>query len=464
MDESQLDALIDALESSLAWRSGAPTAAYDLLGQPPDALTALQRARLTLLSIDEVVRARSPADAARTIRRVRDQAMSGAHRALRARAEHALSVLFREIGDPSAAVEHAVAALHHDHDELDPVLRCRLPLAMADAFAESGRHDDARSHYGEALDRSETMNVPWMTLHVLNNWSYAELRAADLEAAAGLADRLQTLADQHAMPVLLVYVGTVAEILHTRGRSGEAIALLRRHLSGDQPHPLIDAAGCWLILADIERETGALVAAGESLARADELVTTYDLPALRVHAVRLHAELCAARGDHVSAYALHRCFHSEALELRSGARETRARTLRAVHEVSEARRESTRYREMSHRDPLTTLYNRRYVDEDLDRRLADGAPSPSPWSTSTTSSASTTPAPTRPVTPSWSASPASSRELQPERPTPTPPGSVVRSSSSCCPASTCPQHTGSPRASGVRSPAWTGPTSPVTSR
>jgi diguanylate cyclase (GGDEF)-like protein len=48
--------------------------------------------------------------------------------------------------------------------------------------------------------------------------------------------------------------------------------------------------------------------------------------------------------------------------------------MQAVYEVSEARRQSHRYRELSLRDPLTGLYNRRHVDEQLPALLRSGRP------------------------------------------------------------------------------------------
>jgi two-component system, cell cycle response regulator len=64
------------------------------------------------------------------------------------------------------------------------------------------------------------------------------------------------------------------------------------------------------------------------------------------------------------------------MELQSSQRDARARTLQAMYETTEARRQTRRYRELSLRDPLTGLYNRRYVDEQLPRLLGRGAGSP----------------------------------------------------------------------------------------
>ena len=78
------------------------------------------------------------------------------------------------------------------------------------------------------------------------------------------------------------------------------------------------------------------------------------------------------------------------MDLQSAERDARARALQAMYETTEARRQTRRYRELSLRDPLTGLYNRRYVDEQLPRLLAAHAGRPRgdawPCSTSTTSS------------------------------------------------------------------------------
>ena len=62
---------------------------------------------------------------------------------------------------------------------------------------------------------------------------------------------------------------------------------------------------------------------------------------------------------------LHRLFHADVTALHSAQRDARARALHAVFEATEARRASEHFREMAHRDALTGLYNRRYVNEQL---------------------------------------------------------------------------------------------------
>jgi hypothetical protein len=92
------------------------------------------------------------------------------------------------------------------------------------------------------------------------------------------------------------------------------------------------------------------------------------------------------------------------------------RNLREIDELQE------QLREQANRDPLTGLYNRRYLDSTLERELArckrDGNPWRSSSSTSITSSRSTTPTAIRPATkscsgsqPCWPAWPGQGRGL-----------------------------------------------------
>ena len=96
----------------------------------------------------------------------------------------------------------------------------------------------------------------------------------------------------------------------------------------------------------------------------------YGLTSIRVRARREQAELHAASDDFRAAYEEHKLYTDELTELQSAQRDARARTLQAMFETTEARRQTRRYRELSLRDPLTGLYNRRYVDDQLPRLLA----------------------------------------------------------------------------------------------
>nr|WP_255570865.1 GGDEF domain-containing protein [Cohnella sp. CFH 77786] len=90
------------------------------------------------------------------------------------------------------------------------------------------------------------------------------------------------------------------------------------------------------------------------------------------------AELYAASGRYREAYEEFRRFHAESEKLRSKEREARAKVLQAVFETEEAKRASEYYRNLAFRDPLTGLYNRRYIDMQVDEwirlSVVSGAP------------------------------------------------------------------------------------------
>jgi diguanylate cyclase (GGDEF)-like protein len=94
-------------------------------------------------------------------------------------------------------------------------------------------------------------------------------------------------------------------------------------------------------------------------------------------ATREQAEVFAAIENFRAAFEACQDFHHRSEALIASNREARARVLEAAFQTTEARRESERYRDLAERDPLTGLYNRRYVDEQLSLSLMavrDGGP------------------------------------------------------------------------------------------
>jgi diguanylate cyclase (GGDEF)-like protein len=126
-----------------------------------------------------------------------------------------------------------------------------------------------------------------------------------------------------------------------------------------------------LTLTEVQRLAGALDAAQASLDRCHRLVEQYALTGPGTDLLREQAELHAARGDYHEAFETFREFHTADVELRALERDRRARTLHAIFETTEARRSSDYFRELSERDPLTGLHNRRHMDIRLSELLAD---------------------------------------------------------------------------------------------
>lgn len=183
---------------------------------------------------------------------------------------------------------------------------------------------------------------------------------------------MQAVAAAHRVPLHSGRLDTVARALMGLGRLEEAEETM---LLGLEPETLAasqagDAGADFLLtLAEIRRRLGNVATAQENLDESVRRCEQHGLTSIRVRGRREQAELHAAGGDFRAAFEEHKRYVGELMDLQSAERDARARALQAMYETTEARRQTRRYRELSLRDPLTGLYNRRYVDEQLVRLL-----------------------------------------------------------------------------------------------
>ncbi|MGH3445727.1 MAG: GGDEF domain-containing protein, partial [Nocardioidaceae bacterium] len=209
---------------------------------------------------------------------------------------------------------------------------------------------------------------------VLNNLAYTEFRAGDAEAAVQVAERLHSVVIAAGFELGYEELDTIASAYRIGGRLEEAERLLLPVLDGrggDLAASDFDGgASCLLTLAQVQRSLGSLDAAQQTLEKCRALCEGQPT-SVRILAQREHAELSAARGDYRDAYETFFEFFEEHQRLESAEREARARSLQAIFETTEARRDSERFRELSERDALTGLRNRRFVEAHLDAVLLD---------------------------------------------------------------------------------------------
>jgi two-component system cell cycle response regulator len=171
---------------------------------------------------------------------------------------------------------------------------------------------------------------------------------------------------------------TLGRVLMELGRLEDAESAMLPGLLPEALDASLDGdagADFLLTLAEIRRRRGHLAPAQEVLDECVRRCDQYGLTSIRVRARREQSELHAASGNFRSAFEEHKLYCDELMDLQSAERDARARALQAMYETTEARRQTRRYRELSLRDPLTGLYNRRYVDDVLPRLLA-GATEP----------------------------------------------------------------------------------------
>ncbi|MGY1694249.1 MULTISPECIES: diguanylate cyclase [unclassified Geodermatophilus] len=371
-----LRATLDELETlsrfaagSAPERAEAAAEAARALGRPD----LEQRARLVRADLQR--RRGAVAEAGRTASEVHRWASETRDRYLLARSSFVLTAVLQEVGDLAGALEHAVSSVDLLDETALPALRIDHLVRLADVLGLA-RDPAAPERYTAVLRLAEELGDVDRQLRILNNRAYTDTLAGRFDDALEYSDRLQQLARAHGRPLDVGDLDTVARALMGADRLVEAEAALRLGLAPEVLDTSSDGdagADFLLTLAEVQRRRGEVERAQDTLAECVRRCDLHGLTSIRVRARAEQAELHAARGDHRAAFEEHKRYVAELVELQSAQREARARALQAVYETTEARRQSRRWRELSLRDPLTGLYNRRYVDEELPRMLADGA-------------------------------------------------------------------------------------------
>ncbi|WP_232345126.1 GGDEF domain-containing protein [Actinoplanes awajinensis] len=295
---------------------------------------------------------------------------------LLARSHRQLSVFFYSVGDLANAMAHVVQCMSHTGDDVLPAIRARHLMSLAVVLDETGATEEAAGRFAEALAIAETLGDELMTLTVLNNMTYTAFEQGDRELAERLADRMREIARSHGIPIPASNLDTMARVWMMSGRYAQAENELAPLWDEDSAHLLnvghaiVEAL---VTAAEAQREQHAYDRAQRTLDHAVRLCAERDLPGFRAKTREAQALLYAAAGRWQEAFEEFRRFHTETQALQSAQREARAQSLHAVYEADEARRASATFREMAYRDALTTLHNRRYVDEVLPTLLAGPA-------------------------------------------------------------------------------------------
>jgi two-component system cell cycle response regulator len=328
-----------------------------------------QRGRLVLA--DLLRRRGNVAEAGRQAQEIQRWATDHGAQQLLARSHFVLTAVFQELGDVSLALEHAVRAVDLLADDAAPEARIDHLARLADCLGLS-RDQAARERYDQVLALAVDLGDIDRQLLVLNNRAYYETLSGAFEEALIWSTKLQHLADQHDLPMSVGRLDTVGRTLMELGRLEDAETAMLPGLRPEALQASIDGdagADFLLTLAEVRRRRGRLRQAQETLDECVRRCEQYGLTAIRVRARREQSELHAASGKFRSAFEEHKLYSDELMDLQSAERDARARALQAMYETTEARRQTRRYRELSLRDPLTGLYNRRFVDEQLPRLL-----------------------------------------------------------------------------------------------
>jgi two-component system cell cycle response regulator len=306
------------------------------------------------------------------------------HPFLLARAHRVLSLFYRQIGDLSGGLSHAVQCVANLTDDEPQNIRAMHLMRLAVALDESGSTEEGDRRFREALTIAAEIGDHDLTMNILNNMAYTAFENNDEAGARELVRHMDEVRDRTGREYGALELDTIARIEMMSGNyaaveetlhvilDGTTSALLSHE--GDAP------AVCMLTLAEARRLGRCYAAAQEALDAATALAEERGLDGVRAQIREEQAALFAATGRYREAYEEHRAFYAAANALNSMQREAQARALQAVFEATEARRASEHFREMAHRDALTGLYNRRYVNERLPALLGEAIAQRAPLS------------------------------------------------------------------------------------
>ena len=369
--DAVVSARLDRVEA-LYWsdKNLAVEAAQEWLADlSPDDLGATSRRLGLVLSSVRLRRGevgRSAAEAQQTLR----WAVQNDQLALQSRCHRLLGSVFEMVGDRAKALEHAVAA-NDLLDEADvPLMRAAARLCLADALGSVGSYEESERRYAEArqlVSDDDATNIRYM---ILNNLAFTQFLANHLDESLVTVDRLIRVSRRNDRPLGLYAADTIGRIYLAVGRSAEAVAMLEPAMRAADSSPNPDAvAMCLVTLAEVYRTQDRPDLAQAAIDRCRPLCEAFGLSRWSAELSREQAETFAATGDYRGAFEAYRSYHSQFEALNARAAEARGRVLETMFQATEARRDSARYRALAERDPLTGLYNRRYVDEQLSLAL-----------------------------------------------------------------------------------------------
>jgi diguanylate cyclase (GGDEF)-like protein len=380
-DPAKLTAALDELEAKPGYDVAGSLAAAEQIEHAAQALDELgiqMRARLT--RGDMLDRIGDPSGP-RLVLAVNQWATEVGDRPMLARSHLLLSTTFHNLGDPAGCLDHAIRALEALDDHAPEWVRAQYLTTLADALGWVDSFDEARARYRQAEELLIAVNDHRRQVNVLNNLAYTECDAGEPGRAWETAERMRSVATSHGIPLDATAIDTTARALIGLGRYAEAAQIIQAHIA-DPEAPEYEQADTLaenlLTLAEAERMQGHHEQAQVSLDRCAELCAARDLGDVRLRIQAEQAELYAATGEHAHAFETYRAFHAGYVAQRAIEREAQARARQALFETAEARAQAERFREQALRDPLTRLYNRRYVDEQIQAVLTRAAQTGTP--------------------------------------------------------------------------------------
>ncbi len=321
--------------------------------------------RALLVQADSQLRQGQSVSAGRLLRSVHRWASEHQDQYLLARSHRLLGTFFGSLGDDVAYLEHTMQSVDLLAPDARPLLRSDHLSNLGIAQGRLGASEEGRRSYAEAEKLAQQVGDRYRQVLIVNNLAYLEHQAGEHELALDAVNRFVALAQDHGLELISSYLDTMARVYLEVGRFEEAEDVVQQMMKRSDEFEVSDADGMaefMLTLAEVQRRGGSLAEAEVNLRQARALCEERSLHGVLVRVRQEQAELYAAQGRMGEAFEEHKRFYRDAQQLTSEARMARARTMQTVYDFEQALRTSQQFEAMAFQDPLTELYNRRYVD------------------------------------------------------------------------------------------------------
>ncbi|GAB1690165.1 diguanylate cyclase [Krasilnikovia sp. M28-CT-15] len=373
-EAEELSAALMALEEQVTVKAEAGyTAALELEQRATALGDEILMARARLVHANMLRRTGEVAEAARQVHEIHEWALRHGDRRLQARTHLSWAYIKRLTGDTAKRLEHALSAVELLDETATPYMQVWYRCTLADALADNGDMVAARPRFRQAEALARELHQWEQLTMVLNNWTVSEYENGDFPRAREVARRMLDHAAEHGFDLEPAQLDTIGAIQIENGEYAQAeqtmLVCIARRDAGESDNA-DDLAEYLLNLARAQRGTGATDRAQASLDSARELCTERELHGLLVRVHQEQAELHAARGEFAEAFAAQKVFVAAKENLHARQEQAKALTRQTQFETAEAREEAQQFREQARRDPLTGLWNRRYVDEELTALIA----------------------------------------------------------------------------------------------
>ena len=246
-----------------------------------------------------------------------------------------------------------------------------MVLALATSYWRHGEVD--YTTFDESLRLAEEAGYPVLQLAILNNYVYVAVTRGD-ERGIEMTEELRERADRE-MPdgYPSAWLDTIAYGLLAAGKLDDAAQFAAAAVVA-APHDRVEpttVSMCILTQAKIERARGNVAAAVERTTAALEVAREANAAEAIGRTLEELSELAALEGDYKRAYE-YLLERNEALERYQTERsELHAVTLQAIYAVEVERQQRLALETIADTDPLTGLYNRRYMNRQL-AKLVEG--------------------------------------------------------------------------------------------